>query len=119
MSVPWDVASPLDDSWPYAIRYAWNVVRGLPPPLVRVEVQTVERKRSAHPQRVVWDGKRDEQLRTLYPQYRDERNLGELAELIGINYQSMQTRAAKLGLTQPRHKGRDPSEGLCQVCGEE
>lgn len=118
MSVPWDEISGLDESWPYAIRYAWAVVRGLPPPPARVEVEPVERKRSAHPQRVVWEGKRDAQLRTLYAQYRNDRNLAELAELLGVNSQSMQTRAAKLGLTQSRHKGRDPSEA-CSACGEE
>lgn len=83
------------DIWPYAVRYAWNVVRGLPPPEREMKVGNSTQRSFTR-----WTPELDEWLKREYGVYRDRGELHLLAKSRGLTVTALQSRAPKLGLTR-------------------
>jgi len=96
---------PSNESWCYAIRYAWNVVRGLPPPEFVIEKAPQAHGSPSTPRHTAatrWTAEMDAIVIRDYPAYRDAGEIPVLAKRLMVTPTALGSRAGKLKVTKAR-----------------
>jgi len=94
---------PSDEFWPYCIRYAWNVVRGLPPPeFVAEKAPQAHGSSPRHTTATHWTAEMDAIVIRDYARYRDAGEAPILAKRLMVTPTALGSRAGKLKVTKAR-----------------